>query len=70
MEHTGSFTIHELAEGDTVLFTANGIIILNRVVKTRTTKSIIQTNDARLMADITLIKQRQFTILCFSVNSH
>ncbi|MBK6634792.1 MAG: cytochrome c biogenesis protein CcsA [Chitinophagaceae bacterium] len=57
IEDTGSFTIHELAEGDTAFY-SNGIIILNRVVKNPDNEKYhFKPTDAALMADITLISK-------------
>ncbi len=57
IEDTGSFTIHEMAEGDTAFY-SNGIIILNRVVKNPDNEKYhFKPTDAALMADITLISK-------------
>jgi len=57
IEDTGSFTIHEMAEGDTAFY-SNGIIILNRVVKNPDNEKYhFKPTDAALMADITLVSK-------------
>jgi cytochrome c-type biogenesis protein CcmF len=57
IEDTGSFKIHELAEGDTTFY-SNGMIILNRVVKNPDNEKYhFKPTDAALMADITLISK-------------